>query len=85
MYGFAQSAKKMNITNTTIQISSTTTQSAAGIVGNTITNSVVQLNKLLKRKGIALNYADKIDMFSNYVIMYDMREITDQKYIFRKL
>jgi ferredoxin len=42
-------------------------------------NSVVQLHKLLKRKGIALNYADKVDMFSNYVIMYDMRDTVEEE------
>lgn len=37
-------------------------------------NSITQLNKLLKRKGITLNYAEHLDMFSNYLILYDMKE-----------
>ena len=42
-------------------------------------NSIVQLRNLLKRKGIALNYAEKLDMFSNYIIMYDMRDTVEEE------
>ncbi len=36
-------------------------------------NATVQLRNVLKRKGIKLDYAEKLDMFSNYVVMYDMK------------
>ena len=36
-------------------------------------NSIVQLHQLLNKKGAALRYAKHLDMFSNYVVMYDMR------------
>ncbi|HBF38332.1 MAG TPA: 4Fe-4S ferredoxin [Firmicutes bacterium] len=41
---------------------------------NTACNATAQLRKLLKRKGITLNYAEKLAMFSNYIIMYNMRD-----------
>lgn len=37
-------------------------------------NATVQLSNLLKRKGITLSYAEKLDMFSNYILMYTMRD-----------
>lgn len=42
-------------------------------------NSIVQLRNLLKRKGIALSYAEKLDMFSNYIIMYDMHDTVEEE------
>ncbi len=36
-------------------------------------NATVQLRNALKRKGIYLNFAEKLDMFSNYVVLYDMK------------
>jgi ferredoxin len=42
-------------------------------------NSIVQLCNLLKRKGIELNYAEKLDMFANYVIMYDMHDTVEEE------
>jgi ferredoxin/flavodoxin len=37
-------------------------------------NTLCHIKKLLKRKGITLQYAKSLDMFSNYVISYDMRD-----------
>ncbi|HET6487120.1 MAG TPA: EFR1 family ferrodoxin [Spirochaetia bacterium] len=37
-------------------------------------NALHQIMTLLGRKGIALNYAQALDMYSNYVISYDMRD-----------
>lgn len=37
-------------------------------------NTLYHIRKLLKRKGITLHYAKALDMFSNYVISYDMRD-----------
>jgi ferredoxin/flavodoxin len=37
-------------------------------------NTLYHIKKLLKRKGITLHYAKALDMFSNYVISYDMRD-----------
>jgi ferredoxin/flavodoxin len=43
--------------------------------GGSVGNAVYQLYELLlKRHGIKLNYGQKLQMFSNYVIMYDMNE-----------
>jgi flavodoxin len=44
-----------------------------GSVG-TACNATVQMRNLLKRKGITLSYAEKLDMFSNYIIAFDMRD-----------
>ncbi|GMO62574.1 MAG: EFR1 family ferrodoxin [Treponemataceae bacterium] len=42
-------------------------------------NAVYQMCKLLHKKhGIKLNYGQKLQMFSNYVIMYDMSENIDE-------
>lgn len=37
-------------------------------------NVVIQMRNLLKRKGIKLSYGERLDMFSNYVVGYEMRE-----------
>ena len=37
-------------------------------------NTLCHIKILLKEKGIALHYAKGLDMFSNYVISYDMRD-----------
>jgi ferredoxin len=37
-------------------------------------NTPCHIKKLLKKKGITLNYGNTLDMFSNYVISYDMRD-----------
>jgi ferredoxin/flavodoxin len=37
-------------------------------------NSLCHVAKLLKRKGVTLHYAKALDMFSNYVLSYDMRD-----------
>ena len=37
-------------------------------------NTLSHIKKLLKEKGITLHYAKALDMFSNYVISYDMRD-----------
>ena len=42
-------------------------------------NSTVQLRNLLKRKGITLNYAEKLDMLSNYIIMFDMHDTVEEE------
>jgi flavodoxin/formate hydrogenlyase subunit 6/NADH:ubiquinone oxidoreductase subunit I len=46
---------------------------------NTACNATVQMRNLLKRKGITLSYAEKLDMFSNYIIMYNMRETVEEE------
>jgi ferredoxin len=35
-------------------------------------NALLHIRDILKKKSITLNYASKLDMFSNYVIVYDM-------------
>lgn len=42
-------------------------------------NTLCHINKLLKRKGIALRYGKALDMFSNYVIAYDMRDTVEEE------
>jgi ferredoxin/flavodoxin len=42
-------------------------------------NALYQIMALLKRKGIALDYAKALDMYSNYVISYDMRETVNEE------
>ena len=37
-------------------------------------NVITQLRFLLKRKGVRLNYGERLDMFSNYIVGYEMRE-----------
>jgi ferredoxin/flavodoxin len=37
-------------------------------------NTPCHIKKLLERKGITLHYGKALDMFSNYVISYDMRD-----------
>lgn len=37
-------------------------------------NAVTQVRNLLKRKDIPLHYGERLDMYSNYVINYEMRE-----------
>ncbi|MCL1931669.1 MAG: EFR1 family ferrodoxin [Treponema sp.] len=47
--------------------------------GGSAGNAIYQLYELLlKRHGIKLNYGQKLQMFSNYVIMYDMSEKIDE-------
>lgn len=46
---------------------------------NTACNATVQLRNLLEQKGITLSYAEKLDMFSNYIIMYDMRDSVEEE------
>lgn len=45
----------------------------------TACNATAQLRNLLKRKGITLSYAEKLDMFSNYIIMYNMRDTVKEE------
>ena len=47
--------------------------------GGSVGNALIHIKYRLKRKNITLNYAKKIDMFSNYVIAYDMRDIVEEK------
>jgi ferredoxin len=42
-------------------------------------NTLPHIKKLLKRKGITLHYGKMIDMFSNYVISYDMRDTIEEE------
>ncbi len=49
-----------------------------GSVG-TACNATAQMRNLLRRKGIILNYAEKLDMFSNYIIYYDMRNTVEEE------
>ena len=37
-------------------------------------NTPCHIKKLLEKKGVTLNYGKALDMFSNYVISYDMRD-----------
>jgi len=37
-------------------------------------NALIHIKHLLKRKNISLHFAKKLDMFSNYVIAYDMHD-----------
>jgi len=42
-------------------------------------NALIHIKHLLKRKNIALHFAKKLDMFSNYVIAYEMRDIVEKE------
>jgi ferredoxin len=42
-------------------------------------NALVHIKNLLKRKNITLHYAKMLDMFSNYVVAYDMRDTIDEE------
>ena len=42
-------------------------------------NALVHIKDLLKRKKITLHYAKMLDMFSNYVVAYDMRDTVDEE------
>jgi len=42
-------------------------------------NSTVQLRNLLKVKGITLSYADKLDMFSNYIIIFNIHDTVEEE------
>lgn len=42
-------------------------------------NAISQLYHLLKHKGIKLNYGERLDMFSNYVVGYEMRDTIDEE------
>jgi len=42
-------------------------------------NATVQLHNLLKRKGITLSYAEKLDMISNYIILYNIRDTVEEE------
>ncbi|MDH6365695.1 flavodoxin [Enterococcus sp. PF1-24] len=37
-------------------------------------NVITQIRRYLKQKGIHLHYGERLDMFSNYVVGYEMRE-----------
>jgi ferredoxin len=42
-------------------------------------NATAQLRSLLRRKEITLSYAETLDMFSNYILMYDMRDTVEEE------
>jgi len=42
-------------------------------------NATVQLRDLMRRKGITLSYAEKLDMFSNYIIMFNMHDTVEEE------
>jgi ferredoxin len=42
-------------------------------------NTLCHIKQLLKRKGIILNYGKVLDMFSNYVISYDMKDTVEEE------
>jgi len=42
-------------------------------------NALIHIKQLLKRKKVTLHYAKKINMFSNYVIAYDMRDTVEEE------
>lgn len=47
--------------------------------GGSTGNALPQLNSILESKGVSLNYSSKLKMFSNYVVMYNMKENADEK------
>jgi ferredoxin len=51
---------------------------ALATFGGGAPGSVTILNKLLKQKGARLDYGRGLQMFSNYVIMYDMKTDVEQ-------
>lgn len=42
-------------------------------------NVITQLRLFLKRKGIRLSYGERLDMFSNYVVGYEMRDTVNEE------
>ena len=42
-------------------------------------NVITQLRHFLKHKGIKLNYGERLDMFSNYVVGYEMRDTVNEE------
>lgn len=42
-------------------------------------NALIQLEHILNKKNISLSLGRKIDMFSNYVIAYDMRDTVEEE------
>ncbi len=42
-------------------------------------NALIHIKHLLKRKNITLHYAKMLDMFSNYVVAYDMRTTIEEE------
>ena len=42
-------------------------------------NALIHIKHLLKRKNITLHYAKMLDMFSNYVVAYDMRDTVKEE------
>ena len=42
-------------------------------------NALIHVKHLLKRKNITLHYAKMLDMFSNYVVAYDMRDTIEEE------
>jgi len=44
-------------------------------------NALLHIRDLLKKKNIVLNYRAKLDMFSNYVVVYDMNERVKERTI----
>ena len=42
--------------------------------GSIVGNGFAQLKELLEQKGVHLDYSAKLKMFSNYVVMYNMKE-----------
>ncbi|MDR3295986.1 MAG: EFR1 family ferrodoxin [Clostridiales Family XIII bacterium] len=47
--------------------------------GRTAGNALAQAAALLGQRGMRLDYGNKIDMFSNYVVLYDMSKKVDEK------
>ena len=45
--------------------------------GLLVGNALSQINRLLFNQGIHLNYSAKLEMFSNYVVMYNMKKNVD--------
>lgn len=44
-------------------------------------NSLPQIRHLLKRKGLTLHFGKALDMFSNYILAYDMRQTVQEEAI----
>ena len=42
-------------------------------------NALIHIRDILKKKGVTLNYSAKLDMFSNYVVVYDMSERVNER------
>ena len=52
---------------------------AVATCGKYVGNALIHVKQLLRKKNMTLHYAVKLDMFSNYVVAYDMRDTIDEE------